>query len=190
MTKVMIVDDDFLVRSNIKVLLNSPELDLYNLFRVVGEASDGKEALALIQVSHPDIIISDIRMPHMDGLELQRRIKQSYPNIKMIMLSGYDDYDYVRQALKNGAIDYILKHKLDAHTLTDTLRMAQNQLGKPVELNLSGNIFALKRDFVMKLISGCYMSMEAMPPRRPSILATFLGKITRHLSIDRWRSRN
>lgn len=143
-----------------KVLLNDPELELASMFRVVGEASDGKEALALIHVSQPDIVISDIRMPHMDGLELQRRIKKSYPNIKMIMLSGYDDFDYVRQALKNGAVDYILKHKLDAHTLADTLRMAQNQLGKPVELNLSGNIFALKRDFVMKLISGCYMSME------------------------------
>lgn len=165
MTKVMIVDDDFLVRSNVKVLLNDPELELASIFRVVGEASDGKEALALIRVSQPDIVISDIRMPHMDGLELQRRIKKSYPNIKMIMLSGYDDFDYVRQALKNGAVDYILKHKLDAHTLADTLRMAQNQLGKPVELNLSGNIFALKRDFVMKLISGCYMSMEEIANR-------------------------
>lgn len=161
----MIVDDDFLVRSNIKVLLNSPELDLSNMFRVVGEASDGKEALILIRVSQPDIVISDIRMPHMDGLELQRQIRKSYPNIKMIMLSGYDDFDYVRQALKNGAVDYILKHKLDAHTLADTLRMTQNQLGKPVELNLSGNIFALKRDFVMKLISGCYISMEEIANR-------------------------
>lgn len=160
MTKVLIADDDFLVRSNIKVLLNSPNLDLSSMFRVVGEASNGKEALALVQVSRPDIIICDIRMPHMDGLDLQMQLKRNYPNIKMIMLSGYDDFDYVRQALKNGAVDYILKHKLDVCTLSDALHMAQNQLGKSTELNLSANIFALKRDFVMKLISGCYMSVE------------------------------
>lgn len=165
MTKVMIVDDDFLVRSNIKVLLNSPELDLSNTFRVVGEASDGKEALALVRISQPDILICDIRMPHMDGLELQAQLKRSHPNIKMIMLSGYDDFDYVRQALKNGAIDYILKHKLDGRTLSDALHIAQNQLGKSAERNLPGNIFALKRDFVMKLISGCYMSEEEIANR-------------------------
>ncbi len=165
MTKIMIVDDDFLVRSNIKVLLNSPAEALAASFRIVGEASDGKEALALIAASKPDIILSDIRMPHMDGLEMQIQLKKSHPDIKVIMLSGYDDYDYVRQALKNGAVDYILKHKLDAKTLSDALQMAQSQLGKPTERNLSGNIFALKRDFTMKLIAGCYTSQEEIADR-------------------------
>ena len=84
MTKIMIIDDDFLVRSNIKVLLNAPIDNHVGDFLVVAEASDGQEAIPLIETNNPEIIISDIRMPHMDGLELQEYLSKKHPSIKMI----------------------------------------------------------------------------------------------------------
>ena len=154
MRKIMIIDDDFLVRSNIKVLLNAPGKNLTEHFLVVAEASDGQEAIPLIEATKPDIVISDIRMPHMDGLELQEYLNEKYPQIKMIMLSGYDDFDYVRRALKNGAVDYMLKHKLNRDSLMDAMSLALNQTESKTESEYHGNIFALKRDFTMKLITG------------------------------------
>lgn len=169
MTKIMIIDDDFLVRSNIKVLLNAPIDNHIGDFLVVAEASDGQEAIPLIEATDPEIIISDIRMPHMDGLELQEYLNKKHPTIKMIMLSGYDDFDYVRRALKNGAVDYMLKHKLSRDSLMDTLNLALNQVEKKTEKEYHGNIFALKRDFTMKLITGFYMSKEEIANRAETL---------------------
>lgn len=169
MRKIMIIDDDFLVRSNIKVLLNAPGKNLAESFLVVAEASDGQEAIPLIEATKPDIVISDIRMPHMDGLELQEYLNEKYPQIKMIMLSGYDDFDYVRRALKNGAVDYMLKHKLNRDSLMDAMSLALNQTESKTESEYHGNIFALKRDFTMKLITGCYMHAEEITNRAKSL---------------------
>lgn len=169
MTRIMIIDDDFLVRSNIKVLLNAPVDNHTGDFLVVAEASDGQEAIPLIEANKPEIIISDIRMPHMDGLELQEYLNIKHPTIKMVMLSGYDDFDYVRRALKNGAVDYMLKHKLSRDSLLDTLNFTLSQIEKNPEREYHGNIFALKRDFTMKLITGFYMSKEEISNRAETL---------------------
>ena len=78
-------------------------------FSVVGTAQNGKEALELIEEYHPDLLISDIKMPFMDGLELSKIIHDNYINTKIILFSGWDDFEYARIALKYGAIDYLLK---------------------------------------------------------------------------------
>lgn len=129
--RILIVDDDFLVRSNLKRLIETSPLCRQQGFSVACEATDGEQAMQMIPSARPDLVISDIRMPQMDGLELQEALKCAYPDILLVMLSGYDELDYVRQALKNGAIDYILKHELNAQVLEQTLRTAQERIQKP-----------------------------------------------------------
>lgn len=108
MFRVLIVDDEMLVRTNLKMMLDWEK----NGFTIYGEASSGVEALKLIEKLQPDIILSDVKMPGMDGLQLSMEVNQKYRKIKMIMLSNYDDFDLVKGTLQNGALDYILKHSL------------------------------------------------------------------------------
>ena len=78
-------------------------------FELVGEAADGEMALPLIRKSRPDILITDIKMPFMDGLTLSKLVKKEIPNIKIVILSGYDDFNYAKQAINIGVEDYLLK---------------------------------------------------------------------------------
>ncbi|OME81340.1 DNA-binding response regulator [Paenibacillus sp. FSL A5-0031] len=120
MFQVLLVDDEPLVRNNLSTLINFRK----HGFEISGEAHNGVMALALIEQSPPHIAIIDVNMPEMNGVELNRTIKERYPAIKTIMLSSFDDYDYVRDCLKNGSIDYLLKHRLDGATLIDMLNKA------------------------------------------------------------------
>ncbi|MGO4694846.1 response regulator [Paenibacillus sp. 2TAB26] len=120
MFQVLLVDDEPLVRNNLSTLINFRKYG----FEICGEAHNGVMALALIEQSPPHIAIIDVNMPEMNGVELNRTIKERYPAIKTIMLSSFDDYDYVRECLKNGSIDYLLKHRLDGATLIDLLNKA------------------------------------------------------------------
>lgn len=161
--RIMIVDDDFLVRTNLKRLLETSEKCRNAGYIIIAEAADGDQALHQIEMTEPDVIVSDIKMPQMDGLELQKEVKREHPEISMIMLSGYDDLDYVRQALKNGAIDYILKHELDEKVLVQVLSRAEEtgkNSGKGEDSITADNQVALRRNFMMNLFSGCYHSEE------------------------------
>lgn len=122
--KVLIVDDDIVVRINLKTLINWNKSG----FEVCGEAANGAEAIQKMEQDEYHIIITDISMPIMDGIALIEHIEQKCPAIKVIALSGYDDFDYVRMSLKSGAIDYILKHKLDTATLLNVLEVARRHI--------------------------------------------------------------
>ena len=78
-------------------------------FSVVGTAQNGKEALELIEEYHPDLLISDIKMPFMDGLSLSKIVSKEFPRMKIIIISGYDDFEYAREAISIGVDQYILK---------------------------------------------------------------------------------
>ncbi|MDO3408927.1 response regulator [Saccharibacillus sp. CPCC 101409] len=97
-------------------------------FEVCGEAYSGPMALELIERCRPHIAIVDVNMPGMNGVELQRTIHERYPAVKTIMLSSYDDYDYVRECLQNGAVDYLLKHRLTSESLIAILNKAAGQI--------------------------------------------------------------
>lgn len=101
----VIVDDEPCVRDVVKTLGHWSELGI----TVVGEAEDGAAGLELVKQLQPDIVISDVKMPRMSGLELASRLQNSPHPPKIIIVSGYDDYDLVRQALKCGVADYLLK---------------------------------------------------------------------------------
>ena len=105
MTKVLIVDDEKYVRMGIK---SDTDWALIGCV-VVGEASNGLEALEVAENTRPDLVVSDIRMPKMDGIELAEKLIEKYPNVKVIFLTAYNEFEYARQAVRIGVSDYLLK---------------------------------------------------------------------------------
>ena len=105
MLKVFLVEDEVVMRNGIK---NNIPWEQEG-FEFAGEASDGELAYPLIKQEKPDILITDIRMPFMDGLELSRIVKKELPQIKIIILSGYNEFDYAKTAINIGVTDYLLK---------------------------------------------------------------------------------
>jgi DNA-binding NarL/FixJ family response regulator len=103
-SQLLIADDHELAREGIRVMLAS-EPDL----KVVGEARDGREALSLCQYLEPDLVLMDVRMPKMNGLEAARKIKAERPSISILMLTSYEDLDYLFEAVKVGAAGYVVK---------------------------------------------------------------------------------
>lgn len=104
MIKVMIADDQELIRESLKIVLGV-EQDM----EVVATASNGNDVLKQIPKTRPDVILMDIRMPEMDGVECTRKVKEKYPNIFVIVLTTFDDDEYIYGALKYGASGYLLK---------------------------------------------------------------------------------
>lgn len=104
MINVMIVDDQSIIKEGLKMILDSTK-DI----KVVNLAANGSEALYLCQLNTPDIILMDIKMPVMDGVEATKNIKTNYPRTKIIILTTFDDDEYILEALKGGASGYLLK---------------------------------------------------------------------------------
>lgn len=126
MFKVIIIDDDMIVRVGIKMIV---KWEKYNM-EVVGEASDGKQGLELYHMYHPDLIITDIRMPGMDGMELLKTIRQYDKEVRFILLTNYDDKKYLKEALRYGANDFIVKNELNDEIMENLLGNEQKQLEK------------------------------------------------------------
>lgn len=105
MYKLMIVDDEYATRHGLKVCIDWASYGI----EVVGEAENGKRGLELVEQLRPDIVLSDVRMPYMDGIEMSKLLKQQHPEIKIVFISGYDDIEYLKSAMKVDAVDYILK---------------------------------------------------------------------------------
>ncbi len=103
--KVVIIDDEPWTREVIKTLADWEALGL----ELAGEASDGEYGLELIRLTAPDIILTDVKMPHLNGIELIDTLRQENNNTPVIFISGYDDYSFIRSALKLDAVDYLLK---------------------------------------------------------------------------------
>lgn len=103
--KVFLVEDEIIIRSGIKQSIDWEKEG----YEFVGEASDGELAYPMILKEKPDILLTDIRMPFMDGLELSRLVKQELPNIKILILSGYDEFEYAKEAIQIGVSEYLLK---------------------------------------------------------------------------------
>ena len=105
MLKIFLVEDEMVVRDSIKKNVNWEA----HGFQFVGEASDGEMAYSLIQNTRPDVVLTDIKMPFMDGLELSRLLKKEMPWIKIVLLTGHSEFEYAQEAIRIGATDYILK---------------------------------------------------------------------------------
>ncbi|WP_282936098.1 response regulator [Paenibacillus sp. RC67] len=105
MIKILLVEDEEIIRNGLKNLIAQVSAD----FNIVKEAVNGREALDYLQKEVPDVIITDIRMREMDGLTLTAKVRERYPQMPILIISGYGDFEYARQALRYGVTDYLLK---------------------------------------------------------------------------------
>jgi len=115
--RILLVDDHAIFRLGLRALLETEE----SIAEIVGEAGDGLEALALIAEKAPDVVVMDIYMPKLNGLEATKEIQERFPKTKVVILSGYADKVYVKEALKFGALGFVIK---DA--VFDELKVALN----------------------------------------------------------------
>jgi DNA-binding NarL/FixJ family response regulator len=154
MIRLLLVDDQSLIRRGLRALLKTdPELE------VVGEAENGREAIALVETLQPDVTLMDVRMPVMDGVEGTREICQRFPQTKVLILTTFDDQDYVTQALQAGASGYLLKDT-PFEELTQAIRLIQKgytQLGPGV----SGRVLAQPSYQKALEISGAWNDLTA-----------------------------
>ena len=105
MIKVMLVEDEVGTRNLLRIIVNWEEFHM----KIVGEAQNGREALFRMQEEMPDLVVTDIKMPIMDGIALAEEIMEKYPAVKVIIVTAYDDFKYAQKALRAGAVDFILK---------------------------------------------------------------------------------
>ncbi|WJH33630.1 response regulator [Paenibacillus sp. CC-CFT747] len=115
--KMLIVDDEPVICRGLRETIPWETIGV----EVVGDASDGVEALERIESQPVDLVLTDIHMDGMDGLELAKELRQRYPHIRIIILSGYDYFDYARQAIRIGVEDYLLK-PVDVDELMEMVR--------------------------------------------------------------------
>ncbi|WP_319560080.1 response regulator [Marispirochaeta sp.] len=132
MYKVLIADDELLVRVGLKTTIDWEG----NSFSVVGEARNGKEALDLFKQHQPDILLTDVGMPDMNGLELIQALKLINENLKSIILTHHDDFNYAHQAINLGVVSYILKSNLTEENLLKHLKKAAGLLGPRENIKL------------------------------------------------------
>ena len=119
MIKVLIVDDHSLVRKGIKTILS-----IYDDIEVIGEAENGKEALEICGKCLPDVVLMDLIMPEINGIEATKKILESWPTIKVVTLTSFVDKKLIEDSLKAGAIGYVLKN-ISGENLVATIRDAE-----------------------------------------------------------------
>lgn len=160
MLTMLIVDDEYLVRFG---LTESIDWSEYNI-EIVGEASDGDEGLELALKYKPDIILTDIRMPTMDGLELMTKIRENSLESSIIVLSGYDEFEYAREAMQHGAESYLLKpieNEILIKTVLNVARKAKEKIStRQYYEKLKSELTSIKRQFLQDLILGNIMGKK------------------------------
>lgn len=156
--KVLIVDDEYLIRNLIRMRIDWEQQGL----TIVGEASNAHEALDMVDEKRPDIIFTDIYMPSINGIEFSRRVFEKYPDIKIVIVTGHDDFEYAHQSIKMGIADFILKpiRASDLLNVTDKLkykiyeeRMRDKELERLKE-DLARNFSYLKEKYLYQWLKG------------------------------------
>lgn len=142
MHAVMIVDDEPLMLKYLNENINRIAPD----WHVTGLASDGLQAVSLLQRQDFDLVITDIKMPEMDGLELAKFIYEIYPQTKVVIISGFDDFDYARRAIRCGVSDYLLK-PLSDENITDTLNKISENIEESASKAFSDHILSKSEKF-------------------------------------------
>lgn len=160
--KVFFVEDEAITREGIRDNVDWEA----NGFEFCGEAADGEMALPLLRTAQPDVLITDIKMPFMDGLQLSKIVRERMPWVKIIILSGHDEFEYAQQAIKLGVTDYLLK-PVTVQNLQNALQKLVVQLDKEkdeqenlkkLQEQVEENRATLRERFLFKLVVG------AVPP--------------------------
>ncbi|WP_143436190.1 response regulator [Intestinibacillus massiliensis] len=165
--RVLVVDDDAVLRIALKSLVAWQE----HGYQMVGEAQDGAQALALCQALQPDIVITDMKMPGMDGIALIHRLQAMPQPPYIVALSGYDDFALVREAMRLGAADYLLKLELEPAQLLQSLAGARSRGHGGAAQNLPGKE---ERTRVLRgLVSRFYLDEQEMKTQLQAVGVAF-----------------
>ncbi|QYR21023.1 response regulator [Paenibacillus sp. sptzw28] len=194
MIKVLIVDDELLMRIGLKSMIHWEEYG----FTIIGEASNGKEALDIAASNPPDLIITDIKMPVMDGLELIRTAAQLSDSCRYVILSCMEEFHYVKEALKLGAVDYLVKSDLKHNQLIEMLDRVKPMIRDGNSLRRNETITAgnyqqtvsyLKEQTFKEMISGLKSERDFIKEMKQlSIRLRPDGLLVMQLSIDRFET--
>ena len=155
MFKVLIIDDELLVRELIKKSVDFPALG----FEILGEAKDGRQALAMIDELHPDLLLLDINIPMINGITLAKKVNTQHPEIQIIILTGYSEFDYAKGAIEAGVLDYLLK-PLNKTEFTKALLKAKELLSRQASMQQRIHSYQMhqhqldKEALFLKLIEG------------------------------------
>jgi two-component system response regulator NreC len=160
-TRILLADDHKLIRTGLRLVV-----DQHPEFTVVGEADDGRQAVALVETLNPDVVVMDVGMPKLNGIEAAAQISKVHPEIGIVMLSMHSDEGYVLRALRAGARAYLLKDSVEA------------DLTKAIVAVIEGKSFfspavskVLLEDYMRKLSrSGAEDSFDLLSPREREIL--------------------
>ena len=164
---IVVVDDDAVMRLGMKTLIPWEDTE----FDLLGEAENGREALELIQKCRPSIVITDMKMPIMNGVELIRALREQNQPPMILALSSYDDYELVRQAMRLGTADYLLKMDLSPEMLLQTLRSITATSAKPQETGVQ--LHALRTQLVKNMISRFFVSDKDLLEQMQQARVTF-----------------
>jgi len=164
--KVFFVEDEIVIREGIRDNVDW----MAHGFEFCGEASDGELALPLLQAVKPDVLITDIRMPFMDGLQLSQIVRDRMPATKIIILSGHDEFEYAQKAIKLGVSEYLLKpvSVQDLHNVLHKVaseldqERGEQQAVQKLRDQVKENRAALRDRFLLKLVTGAASSAEAI----------------------------
>ncbi len=146
MYKILIIDDEVLVRVGLKTTIDWEEIG----FTVVAEASNGEQAYGQYKKHSPDLIITDIKMPKQDGLWLIEEVRKENKDVKILVLTCYDEFSYVRKALKLGADDYILKSEVEDEELISVMEKIKSKIDEQSKTENIQNKFKSNRNDMKK----------------------------------------
>lgn len=155
--KIMLVDDEEEVRTSIIKQVDWEKIG----FRVVSDAENGEDALEKIDIYEPDVIMTDIRMPYMDGLSLIEKVHSKYPTVKFLIFSGFDDFEYAKEAIRLGVSEYILK-PINSEELSGIFNKIKKNLDLEIENrrdiarlreNYKTNLPIIKNQFLINLLN-------------------------------------
>lgn len=177
--KMLIVDDEPIICEGLRLTI---DWEKYGV-QVVGVAYDGEEALRMTRDHKVDIVLSDIRMEPMDGLQLTEKLKQQFPNVQVVIISGYEDFDYARQAIRTGVTDYLLKPV----NIDELVHVVQNIVKELAKLNdaesSDGSVM-----WLAGMVNHSLSSARVAPPRHLHgsnfvIIVSQLTEFTEHYSM-------
>jgi len=177
--RVFIVDDHIMLREGIKKLINSD-----SNFEIIGESGDGSEAVELVNKLKPDIVLMDISLPSLNGIEATRRIKRDNPKVKVLALTMHDNEEYLSQMLQAGASGYILKKAAvsELRDAIDAVNRGESYLYPSSAKHLIGS-------FLKRVESGGKSSIDGLTSREQEVLILIAeGKtnkeIAKHLQLS------
>ena len=195
MYRTLVADDDFLVRSYLKTLDSWEKAG----YEIVDDAEDGEEAYTFLQKEKIDVLVTDLSMPVMDGIELIRKLREENREIYIIVLSCHDDFEYVKEAMRLGADEYVLKNSLDEDSLYETLeksarliekrrRKSQEQAQTRKLVRLGSH--ALKYYFFNGLISGTLKGQAREEKRvEAGIMGGFFNSAVICMFMEKWAEK-